>query len=80
MKVIKALYLDKAILLEGLPGTGKSSMIEYIAFKTNNRLEKITLSDQTDIVDLLGSDLPVPDAVTVGDKSNNDNENSNVNE
>lgn len=57
-RIIRGLQLDKAILLEGNPGVGKSSMIEYIADKTNNKLTKISLSEQTDIVDLLGSDLP----------------------
>lgn len=58
MKVMRALQLDKSILLEGMPGVGKSSLVEYIAHKANKKLVKISLSEQTDIVDLLGSDLP----------------------
>ncbi|EGR30434.1 type a von willebrand factor domain protein [Ichthyophthirius multifiliis] len=57
-KIIQALQLDKSILLEGNPGVGKSSIIEYIAHLTGNKLATICLSEQTDIVDLLGSDLP----------------------
>ncbi|KAL4485768.1 hypothetical protein ABPG72_012308 [Tetrahymena utriculariae] len=57
-KIVRGLQLDKSILLEGMPGVGKSSVIEYIAAKTQNKLTKISLSEQTDIVDLLGSDLP----------------------
>jgi len=44
-RIIRGLQLDKAILLEGNPGVGKSSMIEYIADKTNNKLTKISLSE-----------------------------------
>jgi midasin len=50
--------LDKAILIEGGPGTGKSSMVEYLALKKKKKLMKVVLSEQSDIVDLLGSDLP----------------------
>lgn len=39
---------------------GKSSVVEFIAAETKNKLTKISLSEQTDIVDLLGSDLPAP--------------------
>lgn len=61
-KVMRALQLDKSVLLEGMPGVGKSSMIEYIAAMTQNKLTRVSLSEQTDIVDLLGSDLPAPAA------------------
>ena len=57
-KVLRALQLDKSVLLEGMPGVGKSSLIEFLAFKRGIRLLKISLNEQTDIVDLLGSDLP----------------------
>lgn len=56
--MFRAMSLDKAILQEGMPGCGKSSLVEYLAFNTNNLLYKITLSEHTDLIDLLGSDLP----------------------
>lgn len=51
-----------------MPGVGKSSIIEYIAAKTQNKLTKISLSEQTDIVDLLGSE---PAASSNEDTSSN---------
>jgi midasin (ATPase involved in ribosome maturation) len=36
-------------------------MIEFLADITNNKLLKVTLSEQTDIIDLLGSDMPCND-------------------
>lgn len=57
-KLLRAMQLDKAILQEGVPGCGKSSLVEYVAAKTGNVLYKLTLSEQTDLIDLLGSDLP----------------------
>ena len=49
------MQLDKSILFEGYPGVGKTSMIEYLAQKSGNKLYEITLSEQTDIIDLLGN-------------------------
>ena len=57
-KVMRALQIEKAIMLEGAPGIGKSSLVEYIANRTGNKLLKINLSEQTDLMDLLGCDVP----------------------
>ena len=59
LKILRALQLDRSVLLEGNPGVGKTSIIEFIASKTNHKLLTISLSEQTDIIDLLGSDLPI---------------------
>ncbi|KAH7103718.1 P-loop containing nucleoside triphosphate hydrolase protein [Auriculariales sp. MPI-PUGE-AT-0066] len=59
MRVLRALQVPKPILLEGSPGVGKTSLVVALAARTGNNLERINLSDQTDMVDLLGSDLPV---------------------
>ncbi len=53
--------MDKSILQEGNPGVGKTAIIDNIAYKSGNKLFKITLSEHTDIIDLLGSDLPSED-------------------
>ena len=59
LKILRALQIDnKAVLLEGLPGVGKSSLIEALAKMTGNSLVRINLSDQTEISDLFGADLP----------------------
>ena len=50
---------SKAILLEGSPGAGKTSLVTALAKATGNPLTRINLSDQTELTDLFGSDLPV---------------------
>ena len=60
LSVVRALQLDKAILLEGSPGVGKTSLISMLARATGHNLVRINLSEQSDISDLLGSDLPAP--------------------
>lgn len=60
LRVLRALRLPrKAVLLEGSPGAGKTSLITALARATGNPLARINLSDQTELVDLFGSDLPV---------------------
>ncbi|KAI8805304.1 P-loop containing nucleoside triphosphate hydrolase protein, partial [Cladochytrium replicatum] len=58
-RVLRALQLRKPVLLEGSPGVGKTSLISKLASATHNQLTRINLSDQTDLADLFGSDLPV---------------------
>lgn len=58
MRVIRAMQVKKPILLEGSPGVGKTSLITALASATGNPLVRINLSEQTDLVDLFGSDAP----------------------
>ncbi|KND03960.1 uncharacterized protein SPPG_08934 [Spizellomyces punctatus DAOM BR117] len=58
-RVLRALQLVKPVLLEGSPGVGKTSLITTLAHLTGHRLTRINLSDQTDLMDLFGTDLPV---------------------
>ncbi|WEJ92653.1 AAA ATPase midasin [Yamadazyma tenuis] len=58
MRVIRAMQVHKPILLEGSPGVGKTSLISAIAKATGNDLIRINLSEQTDLIDLFGSDTP----------------------
>lgn len=51
--------LPKAILLEGSPGVGKTSLIAALAQAVGQKLIRVNLSEQTDMMDLLGADLPV---------------------
>ncbi|MCH82399.1 midasin, partial [Trifolium medium] len=49
-------------LLSGLhcsPGVGKTSLITALGKYSGHRVVRINLSEQTDMMDLLGSDLPV---------------------
>lgn len=59
MRVVRACQLPKPIMLEGSPGVGKTSLIAALANICGHQLCRINLSDQTDLVDLFGSDLPV---------------------
>ena len=59
LRVIRACQVTKPILLEGSPGVGKTSLIIALANQSGHNLCRINLSDQTDLSDLFGSDLPV---------------------
>lgn len=58
MRVVRAMQVKKPILLEGSPGVGKTSLISALAQCTGNKLTRINLSEQTDLIDLFGSDAP----------------------
>lgn len=58
MRVMRALSLPKPILLEGSPGVGKTSLVAALAAASGHPLVRINLSEQSDMMDLLGADLP----------------------
>uniref|UniRef100_A0A286XYZ2 Midasin n=1 Tax=Cavia porcellus TaxID=10141 RepID=A0A286XYZ2_CAVPO len=58
-RLLRAIKLNKPILLEGSPGVGKTSLVGALAKASGNTLVRINLSEQTDITDLFGADLPV---------------------
>ncbi|KAF9637501.1 von Willebrand factor type A [Lasiodiplodia theobromae] len=62
MRVLRALQLPKPILLEGNPGVGKTTLVTAIAKAVGVPLTRINLSEQTDLMDLFGSDVPVEGA------------------
>ncbi|KAF2086406.1 midasin [Saccharata proteae CBS 121410] len=62
MRVLRALQLSKPILLEGNPGVGKTTLVTAIAKAVGIPLTRINLSEQTDLMDLFGSDVPVEGA------------------
>ncbi|KAG1662050.1 hypothetical protein FOA52_005297, partial [Chlamydomonas sp. UWO 241] len=57
-RVLRALQVPKAVLLEGSPGVGKTTLIGALARQLGVGLVRINLSDATDMMDLLGADLP----------------------
>lgn len=62
MRVIRALQVNKPILLEGSPGVGKTTLVSALARACGQPLTRINLSDQTDLMDLFGTDVPVEGA------------------
>ena len=62
LRVIRALQAQKPILIEGSPGVGKTTLIAALAHACNKPLTRINLSEQTDLMDLFGSDVPVEGA------------------
>jgi len=62
MRIIRALRVQKPILLEGSPGVGKTTLVTALARACGRPLTRINLSDQTDLMDLFGTDVPVEGA------------------
>ncbi|WFD33761.1 hypothetical protein MCUN1_000578 [Malassezia cuniculi] len=61
LRVLRAMAVGgRSVLLEGSPGAGKTSLVTALAALTGNSLTRINLSDQTELVDLFGAELPVP--------------------
>lgn len=48
----------RPILLEGSPGVGKTSLVQEMAKQCGRSIIRINLSDQTDLSDLFGLDVP----------------------
>ncbi|KAI7161272.1 midasin [Hortaea werneckii] len=64
MRVLRAMQLAKPAMLEGSPGVGKTALVTAIASAAGVPLTRINLSEQTDLLDLFGSDAPVEGAAT----------------
>lgn len=62
MRVVRAMQLVKPVMLEGSPGVGKTALVTAIAAVAGVPLTRINLSEQTDLMDLFGSDTPVQGA------------------
>ncbi|KAH7162450.1 hypothetical protein B0J13DRAFT_633451 [Dactylonectria estremocensis] len=62
MRVLRALQMQKPILLEGSPGVGKTTLVAALSQACGRPLTRINLSDQTDLMDLFGTDVPVEGA------------------
>eukprot|EP00347_Sterkiella_histriomuscorum_P024492 403330924 len=71
LKLLRAYQLTKPILIEGPPGVGKTSLIENLAKVSGRKLIRVNLSEQTDMMDLLGSEYPVSKSQNKSDQQNN---------
>ncbi|KAJ3181878.1 hypothetical protein HDU85_003393 [Gaertneriomyces sp. JEL0708] len=65
-RVLRALQLHKPVLLEGSPGVGKTSLVVTLGKVCGYPVTRINLSEQTDLTDLFGTDLPVEGAGNAG--------------
>ena len=77
-RVLRGLQLSKPILLEGSPGVGKTSLISALAKASGHNLVRINLSEQTDISDLMGTDLPIPEDASNDAKGKTDSANKSL--
>ncbi|KAL1972656.1 hypothetical protein VTN31DRAFT_7070 [Thermomyces dupontii] len=59
VRIARGLQSSKPILLEGSPGVGKTTLVASLARALGKPLTRINLSEQTDLADLFGSDVPV---------------------
>jgi len=58
MKIARAMTVNRPVLLEGPPGVGKSAIVAAMARAAGATLTRINLSEQTDVADLFGQDMP----------------------
>jgi midasin len=59
VRIARGLQSSKPILMEGSPGVGKTTLVTALARSLGKPLTRINLSEQTDLTDLFGSDVPV---------------------
>ncbi|KAK7081093.1 AAA ATPase midasin [Halocaridina rubra] len=59
LRLLRGLQLPRPLLLEGSPGVGKTSLVMALAKAAGHDIVRINLSEQTDVSDLFGADLPM---------------------
>ena len=56
--MMRALTMGSSLLLEGVPGARKSAVVSALAEQCGVEIIRVNLSDQTELADLVGQDLP----------------------
>jgi len=62
LRVARALQLSLPVLIEGPPGVGKTSLVASLGESLGFTVVRINLSEHTEMLDLVGSELPVEGA------------------
>ncbi|MDB4349877.1 AAA family ATPase, partial [Omnitrophica bacterium] len=57
-RIAQAADLDEPLLLIGETGAGKTSLVRYLAYLTNNGFQRFNLSGQTEKIDFIGGYRP----------------------
>ncbi|MDD5135742.1 MAG: HEAT repeat domain-containing protein, partial [Candidatus Omnitrophica bacterium] len=57
-KIAQAADLNDPLLLVGETGAGKTSLVRYLAYLTNNSFQRLNLSGQTEKMDFIGGYYP----------------------
>ncbi len=60
-KLARSVKLNENVLMSGPTGSGKTSLVKYLAHLTNNELRRINLNDMTDVVEIVGGYKPGKD-------------------
>lgn len=60
-RIMRCMVMQAPIMLEGSPGVGKTSLVEALGRITRQKVIRINLSEQTDLNELFGADLPCCD-------------------
>ena len=59
LRVARALQMHLPVLIEGPPGVGKTSLVASLGAALGFNVVRINLSEHTEMLDLVGSELPV---------------------
>lgn len=59
-KMARCAMMDEPVLLVGPTAAGKTSMVRYLSYLTNNNFRRFNLEHQTDVSEFIGGYIPKP--------------------